>query len=347
MNFQTTYSSGQIQMTDTYNWLPTACAPRAFPAESFRADFIFEDGSRLYIPANRVLTNGWGNPGAVHIVGEDLKPIPRQLAVTWLSFAERKFYTGTFNLPHRKIEQLFKQGYINRMGESGTYTKINLGLAPGGTVMLWMLGAGWSTEIAHFQANTTQLTMHEFMPDSELSLDGYMDAIIRTRKEKVQTDDIPVELWRTHYRTLYNWRPQFRFEDTGNLTGILAEFFNGNKYFTTPNNPTHTQYRERAIPKYFRINWIDKNLYKYGAHIHFDEVEIFGAFRQLFQQNKASKAQLHIQIDKYNTTWGVSPKTNGAQPYHVKCKYLTYIPELPFGGMTLLCPVITPPKYAA
>jgi len=292
---------------EKFEWLPAACAPRLYPAEIVRGDFILEDDKTIYIPNSWTMYNGWGDPGSMHIVGDDFKPVPIQVQITWLCYTERKFYTGKFDLPQREIRQLFEQGYTDDRGIKETFSTLNVGLAPGGTVTLWIHGAGLALEIEQFQAIETQMTMKEFMPDGIDDLDEYVDTILSEIAKNVEehgtfsSENIPFDKWSDQYRKRYNWTPKFTFADGGQLKKLLARFYNGEHYFLEHTNPLLRENKTWAIPKYYRVNWSDKNQNNYGAHIYFDEAETFAAFRQLFDQNKATKAQLNIEIDKYNS----------------------------------------------
>jgi len=178
--------NNQKSSMEKFEWLPAACAPRLYPAEIVRGDFILEDDKTIYIPNSWTMYNGWGDPGSMHIVGDDFKPVPIQVQITWLCYTERKFYTGKFDLPQREIRQLFEQGYTDDRGIKETFSTLNVGLAPGGTVTLWIHGAGLALEIEQFQAIETQMTMKEFMPDGIDDLDEYVDTILSEIAKNVE-----------------------------------------------------------------------------------------------------------------------------------------------------------------
>jgi len=292
---------------EKFEWRPTACAPHLYPAKIVKGDFIFEDDSKIYIPAKWIMYNGWGDAGSAHIVGDDFKAVPTQLQITWVSYIEKKSYTGTFKLPQRKIRELFEQGYTDQRGLKGNFSTLNVGLAPGGIIILWIFGAGLALEIEQFQAIETQVTMQDIYPDAIINIDEHiqegLQEIARDVEEygTISSENIPYEAWSKKYRTRYNWTPQFVFADGGQHKKLLARFYNGEHYFLEHTNPLLRENKTWAVPKYYRINWTDKNQNNYGAHIYFDEGETFAAFRQLFDQNKATKAQLNIEIDKYNS----------------------------------------------
>jgi len=297
-------------MENTFEWLPTACAPKFYPAEIAKGNFIFDDETSIYIPGSRMMYNGWGNSGATHIVGEDFKPVPVKLEITWLSFTENKFYTGTFKLPQREMKTLFERGFTNWTGQKKEFTKLNVGITPKGTVTLWIQGIGWSEEITQYQAQETSYPIEKFLPNAgEISQEQYvknrLGGLPDDIKQGISTNP-NFDTWSTLYQTKYKWLPKLSFADEGSLEQILVESYNGEKYNVKSTNPILHQYKNFALPRHIRIKWTDKNQLKYGGKIFFDEAEIFGVFRQLFEQNKATKADLIMEVDKYNSNLRVS-----------------------------------------
>lgn len=68
---------------------------------------------------------------------------PEQLWVHWFSFAEQAFYSHMIHLP----------AGLNRSGGTNELQSLTLGLAPGGTIVLWHPGHdGAPNEIARLQA---------------------------------------------------------------------------------------------------------------------------------------------------------------------------------------------------
>lgn len=296
-----------------YDWLPTTCAPKFYPAEIFQSYFILEDQEELNIPGDRSMYNGWGNLGPTHIVGEPLKSIPTKLNIIWMSYTENKFYEGTFDLSKEKISALFQEGYVDRLGRKKTFNKINIGVAPGGTIIIWVMGAGWSIEIDRFQAKETEVSMKEFKPYAIIDRAQYVSSILESLpdniKEGLKSTDNSFNPWKETYRNKYAWSPKLNFTNEGNLTEILAEFYNGEKFFVEHTNPILNKFEDRALPRHMRLEWSDKNENKYGAKIYFDEIEIFQAFETIYKNPKTNQAELIIEIDKYNSNLSLSLKS--------------------------------------
>jgi len=294
---------------ETFEWRPTACAPKFYPAEIATGNFIFDDKTSIYIPGSRMMHNGWGNWGAAHIVGEDFKPIPIKLEITWLSFTENKFYAGVFNLPQREIRNLFEQGFTDWTGQKKNFIKLNVGLAPKGVVVLWIQGIGWSKEIAQFQAQETSYSMKKLRPHAgEITQEQYVKNRLSGLSDYIKQGinaNSNLDTWSTLYRIKYKWLPKLSFTDEGSSEEILVENYNGENYNVASTNSILQQYEENALPRHLRMKWTDKNQYQYGAEISFDESEIFTAFRTLFDTNKVDKADILMEVDKYNSNLNI------------------------------------------
>lgn len=293
--------TSQIPM-EKYEWIPSVNAPKNYPAEVYRGRFIARDGE-VRIPAGHTLgaKNGqdWGMPGPAHYADNDFHEVPKALEITWLSYRENKFYTGRFPLPEDTINTLFKKGFEDRKGRQKSYTVINVGMAPGGKVAVWLAGSGKKVEIGWFQAKDTLLTAEEFMPGSAVSLEEHIRSTIAEDVEASEVEQrIPYEQWET-YRKRYLWYPELDFEDKKNtVEEVLITFYNGEDLFTTGNNPELSVYEERAVPKHILVTWKDEQENRYRLKTDFDEQEIFGVFRKAFGDSEEDRLPLLIRVAK-------------------------------------------------
>ena len=148
-----------------YDWSPTVCAPKNYPVELVSGVFVLPDKKGCSLRGSACDNEGWGVVGSV--IGTDPMPAPIMLDITWLSFAENKYYAGTFDLPQKKIDSLFTAGYIDpRTKMHDTYFFLTVGMAPGGVCVVWLNGAwGAQVEIGRYQAKETQLTLSDWMDD--------------------------------------------------------------------------------------------------------------------------------------------------------------------------------------
>ncbi|WP_164914176.1 DUF2931 family protein [Aquimarina sediminis] len=290
---------------EKYEWIPSASAPKYNPMQIHKGRLIYENGESIYIPSGHTLHQGWGKSGPTHIVGEDFKPIPTKLEITWVSYLEKKFYKGSFDLPKEKIAKLFKEGYINRLNKKDTYSEINVGLAPGGVVVVWLLGGGRTTEISRFEASETEISIKEFAPEAIITMEEFIDAVLEEDfneevKAKMNPDSIPFGKWDI-YRQRFSWKPSIRFPKNGKLKEIRVTFYNGESLYTVGTNEILDQFSDYSVPDHIRMEWVDQNDNEFGAKIYFDESEIYSVFQKVFEKSKEKSAELTLKIDQYNS----------------------------------------------
>jgi len=299
-----------------------ACAPKDFPCEIVKGAFYLADDTFLGIPDGEVLGDtGWGGFGAVHVVGPDLKALPKAVAVTWVSYVERKFYYGKFDLDYELIANYFKEGYIDFNGKKNTFSTVKVGIAPGGYLAVWIDGLGRQLEVGRFKAKEIEVTKEEFIPSAAMSVSEWLTEF-RERKlppeyqNETYYNNIPFNKWKT-YRKKYLWKPVLQFEDEkkGGLSFITINYFNGENATREGNDSAILAYKKRALPISLYIAWEDSIGNLFGADIILGarhpyesseefkpiEKEIFDAYTKLFNDKKAEQAALVFKIDKYNS----------------------------------------------
>ncbi len=292
-----------MNKTLKYEWIPSASAPKNFPVEIHRGRFIDAHEEYINIPAGHTLNEGWGVSGPTHIIGESLKNIPEKLEIVWLSYLEAKFYKGTFDLPSEKIHQLFKDGYINRLGKEETYGEINVGMAPGGLVSVWVVGNGWTTEIDTFKAVEANISIQEFAPSATMSLNAFIKSVLEEdfsdeEKAGMNADDIPFGLW-NEYRKKYQWAVSVDLKSESELTEVYMSFVNGESIYTVPDNDI-LKTTEKSLPGSVKLEWKDDKDNLYGAKVFFDFEEIKEAFNILSKVSGEQDIKLSVVIDKYH-----------------------------------------------
>lgn len=291
---------------DKFDWLPTECAPKYSAMQIIRGDLIFNNGKSLYIPDGKVVYNGWGQLGSTHVVGEDYKPLPVKLDITWFSYMEDKFYSGSFDLPYDKILSLFKEGFVSRLtGEHKTYDTIMVGLAPGGEISVWLMAEGLVLEVAAFRAEEAEIEWKNINNNPNVSRKDYIQKVIQItmrhlkepmgRKEidQLVKDDISGRKW-AGYRKQYLMAPEVIGATP--LVMWLRAFNGESEYFDYSRKMG--QRTHRPIPKKIIIDWQNKTGKKYTVTILFDEQEIFQAYQNLSGDDLGHNLQLEIEINE-------------------------------------------------
>ena len=295
--------SCQNKMEEKFEWLPTESAPSLYPMNIYVGNLYFEVGGSVYIPCSGSAHNGWGNDGSTHTQGEDLKPVPVRLEVTWASFTENKFYTGSWDLPKEKMLKLFKEGVVwYRTRKKETYKQILVGCAPGGVIVVWMRGAGSQVEIGRYQAHETHIAMSDYVPENPtISQKDYFDTskeLPEVSENIKQKGGVEYGLW-DDYRKKYTWRtrieiPNHSFDNTS------YEMFNGEKEELFDESLKRNELKERAVPMMLDFIISDSKQKRVVFEFKYlDEEEIMGLFKQA-EANKPIEIVLRMNENLSN-----------------------------------------------
>lgn len=303
-----------VKMTK-FDWQATESAPEGYVMRIIGGSFGYHDDSgSLYVPDKVEIDHGWGLGRSSHIVGPDLKPLPKNLHITFFSYTENQFYQGRFDLPYDKILKLFQEGYDDPIdGGRETYNALVVGVAPGGAVAVWARGALRTTEVFFGQAekikgrwssvtNNTRIPREEYIRSSiEYSLaptkpDGEKDLNspqTRQALAALRKNGVPIGRWNT-YRTRYRWQPLFTrmaIED-----GLIyhIRYFNGEQdYLYYPLQPGIAE-SARPVPSELYFEWKRPGR-GLVIKLFFNEAEILAAFQKLGANNQP--LQLEMRLD--------------------------------------------------
>ena len=261
--------------------------------------------------------------------GNDPNELPKDIDIVWFSFIENCFYNLQASLDYEKIEKLFKEGFEQRIryGElrHTTYNGLVVGLAPGGTVVVWV-GKGYSpiTEVGRFQASQIYLTETSDMDSHErLIFDKEYRKSLATAPNIVPLEvqkanegkPIPYNLWDRYAETQYQWYPTFEIPD-GKMGDVFFQYWNGeaNTIFYTDLEPT-TEREAILKPKVCQepigklplykeisINYKAFDGIKYAATITFDWEQSAETYKKVFGEHPEEvTAQLYFRLNRNNT----------------------------------------------
>ena len=308
-----------------YEWGISVNAPIGYPIHVYAGrvgpEYIMSD---LWCSTEEP---DWGS--AYVNEGNDPKELPKDIDIVWFSFIENCFYNLQASLDYEKIEKLFKEGFEQRIRyrelHHTTYNGLVVGLAPGGTVVVWV-GKGYSpiTEVGRFQASRTYLTETSDMDSHErLIFDKEYRKSIATASNIVPLEvqkanegkPIPYNLWDRYAETQYRWYPTFEIPD-GKMGDVFFQYWNGeaNTIFYTDLEPTterETILKPKVcqepigkLPLYkeISINYKAFDGIKYAATITFDWEQSAETYKKVFGEHPEEvTAQLYFRLNRNNT----------------------------------------------
>jgi len=296
-------------MTDKFDWLPTECGPEKYPMEIVHGEFIFENGRSAFIPNGKTLRNGWGKHGSTWIVGPDVKPVPVKMDIVFFSYTEDKFYGGSFDLPHKKMSELFHEGYDRAYfpDSKETYGYIMAGVAPRGEISVWM-GTGRIVEVASFQAEEIEVDWKRMLDNPAISREEFVKDVLEENLSKeeislLRKEGVPHGRWTHTYRKKYDWEPEIS-PDWNKPEDILLDTFNGEVEFFdfTRADVGKTLDRDRALPKKVKMGWDNPKWGNCLQTIFFDEQEVFKAFDKFHEIHPGATLALEFEVSDVSET---------------------------------------------
>lgn len=305
-----------------YDWIPTECAPEIFPVEIYSGTLYYGKDKMIYIPDGRTVNSGWGAEGSTHDAGEKMKEAPTALDINWISFAEKKSYAGHFSLDTKRIDELFQRGYEDAHLPEGRdeYNRIKVGLAPGGTVVVWISGAGNMVEVGRFQAKEVAgFDWKQKYPTMEISMKDFSDTVMKDLPDSVRlsitNNNIPYGLWD-------KWRKRFLWKvegiGFGNTHEIKVDYFNKERQ-----SIYHIQnilFENRSPVEKINVFWTDTLQREIRTEIKFDEDEVFNTFGQAGNE----QATLLVTLDSKKDELLIRLKIKDKELPFKKFKFKSY-----------------------
>lgn len=278
--------------SDNFKYAVTVTAPTEYPCEVY-IGYLADDSKNMItgIPKTGLLQAGWNGDGAKGGMGGSI--IPSHINLTYLAYAEKKFYTIDAILPKDKIQAAFQKGFLIqgkknsdngiRSIEQSTYDTFSIGLAPGGIVVIF-LGGRNRIEICRLQAKETFVDKNDFIPHPDPDENqqqffdiGFQYAVPDSIQTQIKEKGIPNTLY-DDYRKKYQYR--FVFEPYDDEDVILRQY---NRYYNgevnsilQPEEIAKKEYKNQGIP--YNIEFIFS---KYNTEIIFNDQEMLSVFESL------------------------------------------------------------------
>ncbi|MBN7768557.1 DUF2931 family protein [Marinobacter daepoensis] len=139
---------------DDTNWYIDVAAPKHY--EVWVTDmFLEKSGERSWRQPIGTVGCCWKGPRGPSGAGGGMNPFPELILVNWFSYAEQKHYTKIIQVPEDLQERMREPAtYVTQVDvRSGPRDTMTIGLAPGGTVVVWISNQiGNEIEVMRMQA---------------------------------------------------------------------------------------------------------------------------------------------------------------------------------------------------
>ena len=205
------------KMTKKYQWLILTTGDEGYTTEIVDGAFIYDNGDEVYIPSMQSLKSTLFHDSGTDIVGEWERPIPVKMEITWFSYAENKFYSGSFDLDVPRITKLFQEGYLDKFGDT-SYYDFKIAVLPAGQVLLYLSGAN-TILVGEYQAKEYIVegdeAFHRIMEVPEISIvrdwsrettaQQYQNSMPQQTQEEIRNNKLSTHIWR-EVIIKYPWR---------------------------------------------------------------------------------------------------------------------------------------------
>ncbi|REC61616.1 hypothetical protein DRF65_14255 [Chryseobacterium pennae] len=314
---ETVASTGNIKATGE-GWRGSMSNPDAYPVQLYKGIFLLSNNERYEFTFNEGNTVNygakWGEDGGN--TNKKTMSLPKELDLTWYSFAEDCFYRLNSPIDYNKLQMLFNTPYTEQIGKRKTqenYNSVIMGFAPGGILVVWAGSSGRrQIEIGRYSAEKVNIT--------KPVIDGeglkYGDVFNQEWRKKVLTDTtiipfktqqhtknkpIPYGYW-DKLRTRYNWCPTFVVSPEIKISDADFRFYNAERFVFFDETLQNNIYEERGIPKNVYIKWYDKNGNRCAVDFEFNEEKTFKQFDSFFNHQKNTKATIEFNISQKDKT---------------------------------------------
>ncbi|WP_246074139.1 DUF2931 family protein [Flavobacterium daemonense] len=292
-----------------FAWSGTVTSVEDYPIVIHKGYFATKDKFITALHSSGTEDDGWGYDGTDIGAGGNI--IPTVLSLTWVSYAEKKFWNIEATIDQttqNKMLELFREGFYNwdRVTEKTkheTYNHITIAVAPGGVVVLFLTGIAHRVEVARYQAKETFVDVNAFYdnPDGDTQQEfydwWYQHSVPKYLQEKFAKSGIPYGIWDI-YREKYKWRfhPFFYKEDS--FVDLFITYINGEEDYFNNEELDKKLFSHVALPLnisfYFKI---------YNGEAKFDEEEIVAVFKKMKKNHPDKNIEIEIRpAFMYKTT---------------------------------------------
>lgn len=289
-----------------FRWYAVATAPGDYPMKVINGTFFYKgQNSGVYIPSGGTLHQGWGESSSVYVGGDEIPPLPDRVEVKFFSYAENQFYKAEFALPYDDILAKF-QKQLRDAPEDDMYTNFLLGIAPGGTMSVWLEGSS-TIEVYFGQAEKIEMSPNvgfDLPFKSKEQSNNYIESALAESVSPEQLAYIkahgaPLGTW-ARYRNLYKWVPTYKAGKGATRPEMPAQFLNGEQYWIPTHFseeyanrpkplPSHLEFRAQATPDTVPFYIID-----------FEPFELMEAAEKLSPNGETIYIEFDAQLPREN-----------------------------------------------
>lgn len=295
-NLKEKQKENKKMIDENFSYSVTITAPKEYSVEVHEGWLLNSNKQMICgMPKAGKTTGSWEYDGTK--AGQGGSEIPSHLNLTYIAYAEKKFYTVDAALPKDKILKEFRKGFTiegdpDEKGIKhivhGTYDTFTVGAAPGGVIIVWLSAYHHRVEICRLQAKEVFVDRNDFYDNphdrtQQEFYDTLYDIMISDSiRTEIQSKGFPFGLW-DQYREKYKYRFLLNsYDENDIITFESISYFNGEANIFYDPDLVKNNYVIAALPHNANISFK-----KYNCEIYFDYVElskIFESFKKKYPE---------------------------------------------------------------
>lgn len=279
-----------------FTWEVQKSGPKDYPMEILSGTLYFKGEERGVSIPRGTSYGKWGSGFANH--PEVHYTLPDCMEVEFYSYAENQVYRGLFNLPYDDLLKQFQWGVDNPIKrfnmELFHFNKFVIGVAPGGSVGVWISGAGEQREVFFGKAEKVETNLSwvfEIPFRTETEAERFRVKVLRAdvgeeQFKNIQENGVPFDIWE-RYRNHYNWVIE-------GVNGIHLERLRATHINGLRKSQEYYYYKRQYLPIPDYISFSFGSYYQ----VYLDDYETIEAFDTLnaIEGLNSEERLIHIEV---------------------------------------------------
>lgn len=295
-------------------WSATLSAPVDYPVEIVEGALLSSDYEFYFDPIWGTINSGWGVKAGFFGGSETENFAPQKMSFTWYSYIDQTFYSGSWNLDPKLINEYFSKKYTwlnvlnNKYSEEGYYYFM-IGFAPNGMLNIWICGDNDQRILGIFQGEKVERKIEDLRDDAKYMVSPNFIEIVMKEDfqnnpdtQKYLEDYGPTSQTRiTEWNTAFNWKIELKTEgDLGIVNPVVGrlKLINGEYIADVNSSIMKFETEKLAAPDFLQINWNDVNDVKKIFIMNFNKQKVWEALNILGNNNKEVVIKIQINAEQ-------------------------------------------------
>ena len=285
-------TKSSVKEENDIHWASSVVTAEGYPVEVHTGYIASKNKFGAALPKTGTIYSDWTTNGTEMMSGGT--GTPTELSLTWVSYAEKKFWNVEAALDSNKIRPLLAGGFTNydwynEKMINEDYKHIVVAVAPGGLVSVLVTGRWRRVEVGRYHAKETFVDVNAFYDNplgdtQQQFFDRWYNHIPpKETLDYIEAYGIPYRSWETNNRK-YKWRFIFQFHKVDKESLRDCTYINGEREQVY--GPDLDSVTSRPLP--FESDFIFE-ISRKRATAAFDSAELRLAFNEVLKDNQDNK----------------------------------------------------------